>query len=212
MEIVCSAGPTLVIFNRNGRRVAERTFEESGGPLRAKLVRYDGRTRIVATAASYNWLLTLEPPTLSPLWVWALGLAGSSGALGAAWSRRRKRCGERILDRREVEEQLLESLLAFGHAGSSLRAMDRLRFYFVNWDRVAGQPDQDRRPVTELLRTFELAVIPDLIGLASLARRAKLPEALWRPLVPEAQNALSDATAVTNETSGFPPTQQRLRG
>lgn len=200
-EIACLCGPRLVVLDRRGKLLASREFEEGAGPLQVRLVRVAGGNRLVLKTADYLWLMTLQRPALSPLWYQSAPfvVAGGLVILGARWRQRRRDTAP--LARNSVQADLLEAMTAFGHSGSSRRTYDRLRFHLHNWERTIDKPDWGSAALGEKVRAFGTSVLPDLIGLAALARKAKAGHDCWVRLAPQAQLAFEELSALVRETA-----------
>jgi signal transduction histidine kinase len=76
-------------------------------------------------------------------------------------------------------------MMAFGHAGSSLGVLHRLQLHLKNWERVRERTGA-RGVLQPLLEDFENSVLPDLVRLVALSRRAQAKPQHWRPLAERA--------------------------
>jgi hypothetical protein len=72
--------------------------------------------------------------------------------------------------------------------------LDRLRYWLINWERVARETEVADTPLPRLAGEFQEAVLPELLSLASLARQGGVPRIQWQGL-PE------QGAAVTRELS-----------
>ena len=196
-EVVVAGGGRVGVLDARGRTLASRSFPT---PLTAYLARLDGRPQVVVTAGEVGHVLRLEEPLPATLLFAPLLLVGIAGA--AVLTRRRGASrAERLARAREAQGALLDAMAAFGHAGASLRVLDRLRYWLVNWERAGGQGGELRWPIPRLAGDFDRTVLPDLLRLASLARRARLPVECWRAL-PAHALAVSDGLRAATAGSG----------
>ena len=183
-EIVCTTSGNLKILDAGGRLLVEK--ELPGTSLQACLLRIGGSTCLAMAGGHDGRAVALEPPTVSPA---ALALSGGALMIGTGWVgyvvRRRRRHAESLVEEGEAQDRLLEAMIAFGHSGASLGILDRLRFHLKNWDRVRTQ-DAGQSRLASLLDDFLGSVLPDLIRLVSLARRAQVRSQYWRPLATQA--------------------------
>ena len=192
--------PFLRVLDLGGRTLAERAA--SGPILQAYSVRISGEPLLVLRTKHEIEILALRSPTVAPVVIEA-----SCAALALALSlllldRRRRRRAERVVEEGEIQEKLLDAMTAFGHAGSSLKVVDRLRFFLKNWERRAGRTDPGSEPFPGLIDDYEHAVLPDLVRLVSLARRAQVRPEYWRRLAPLGLAAAADLQRITEDTGG----------
>jgi len=149
-------------------------------------MRLAGRTHLLVVGERQARVAKVERPDVSPT---VLALVGGSLTVGLGGVgylvRRRRRRAEALVEEGEAQDRLLEAMVAFGHAGSSLGILDRLRFHLRNWDRVCVQDGGENR-LASLLDDFVGTVLPDLVRLVSLARSARVKSQHWRPLAPQA--------------------------
>jgi len=188
-EILAASPGSIGLLDARGHLLlGSEVGDDDLGSLPMRLA---GRTHILLISGRQARVATIEPPDVSPA---ALVLVGGPLLVGAGATgyvvRRRRRRGEALVDEGEAEERLLEAMVAFGHAGSSLGILDRLRFHLRNWERVRGQDGGERR-LASLLDDFVGSVLPDLVRLVSLARRAQVKSQYWRPLATQALNVSS---------------------
>ncbi|HVP38888.1 MAG TPA: ATP-binding protein [Candidatus Saccharimonadales bacterium] len=183
LEVVCSGETTVLALDDGGRLRAEW---EARRPLGgASLIRLRPRPCVLAFDGDDLRILALEPPTVSPA---ALAtLVGLTALGGAAWAylARRRRRAELLVELDEAQDRLLTAMVAFGHGGASLAILDRLRLHLGNWDRLRAQGGA-REALAPVLDDFVSTVLPDLVRLVSLARRAMVRSQHWRYLAQQA--------------------------
>jgi len=191
-EIIGSSEERVHVLDGHGRVLVSQPFPP---PLWTFAMRIAGRPRLLVTAGEVGRVQELEPalPVAVPA---AIGFAAVAGGALLVARRRREGRGERLTQAREAQRSLLDAMTAFGHAGGSLRVLDRLRYWLINWERAAGGAGTVRSPVPKLVADFEQTVLPDLMRLASLARRARLPVLCWRGLPAQAMAASAALRAV----------------
>jgi signal transduction histidine kinase len=204
-EIVCAGASSVLIRDENGEIIAE---QDLGGAVTAAVARVDEKRLVVAKALGQDniRLFTLdkspgdiaggsESSAREPLWKGIssqpqpIGLLLMGAALGVVFSlgavefrRRLKRRELRFAVSEEAQDDLLNAMSAFGHGGSSLRILDRLRFHLKNWERMregAGATDSFQR----LVETFNESTLPDLRHLVFLARKARVSPRHWESIV-----------------------------
>lgn len=197
-EIVCVGGDRVWVLDGGGKVVASARFADAPTAVLAEI---GGRPRIVAKSGRLIRVLRLEDPAPPALTAGVgLGLAVAAGAL--VTQRRRALRKRNSMSAGEAQQELLEAMVAFGHGGSSLRILDRLRYWLINRERVAA-PDATTTPLPALARDFAETVHNELVRLGTLARRAGVPAASWRPL-PRRTQAAVEALRPLAETGEFP--------
>jgi signal transduction histidine kinase len=178
-EVVAASLNAIGILDAGGRLLLETEYP--GEPVKVLPMRIEGRTRVLIATSAQERLVSLERPDASPV---ALAMAGGALAVGAGglgYAVRRRRRGEQLVERGEGQDRLLEAMMAFGHAGSSLGVLHRLQLHLKNWQRVRERAAASAA-VIPLLEDFENSVLPALVRLTALARRAEAKPPHWRPL------------------------------
>jgi signal transduction histidine kinase len=212
-EIVCRLDRALLLRNQRGAVIAERSFARQvsdsaagllEGPIDAWIARCDGENRIIAANGDSIQLLMLERTPLAsrlsasrrPLAAW-----GAAGALAIVWAtfhgrRVLKRRRDRFLSMDEAHNELLKAMAAFGHGGSSLKVIDRLRLHLKNWDRIHADGVTREELVARLRETYVETVVPEIKHIVMLARRARIPDGIWNSLQAEAGFAAEETEAI----------------
>jgi C4-dicarboxylate-specific signal transduction histidine kinase len=132
-----------------------------------------------------------------------VGFSAAVGAVAAlliavaAWIKSRAGRVVRVSDR---TLELLDAMVAFGHAGGSLRVIDRLRFHLQNWKRWAGSNSPSEATFAELCDAYTKTVLPDLSSVASMARRTGVARNSWKSLEENAHRALADLTGLLSDS------------
>jgi signal transduction histidine kinase len=206
-EIIYRMDNQLMVRDSEGTLVAERILPQY---FQAQLARYDGMDRIVIEYGGSIHILTLKPTTAMtwllvhslPLSVAALAAAVVFGVGGFHLRRyhRRRREGPMILD--GVHSDLLRTMSAFGHGGSSLRVIDRIRLHLKNWDRVQADAAARGELFARLHATFVETVMPELEHIVMLAHRAQVPEDIWSMMLVRAGIADKEMQAILAAGSG----------
>ena len=207
-EFVCQLDSMVIVGNYKGEVIAERMFTPY---VDARLARYDGRNHIVAASGDFYHIMTLVRTPLatrirgyaSRLTIAELAAAVFLAGVGGFHLRRYlKRRREKRITFDEVHNDLLTAMSAFGHGGSSLRIIDRIRLHLKNWDRVqsdaAGREELFARLRTTLMET----VVPELHHIVMLAHKAGIPEDIWGAIVPRAESAGQAMEAMLAARSG----------
>ncbi len=212
-EIVCQLGRALLLRDRKGNVIAKRSFARQApdsaatradGPIDAWIARCDGENRVIAANGDSIQILILERTPLAarisasrrPLAAWA-----AAGALATVWAtfhmrRLLKRRRERFLSMDEAHNELLKAMAAFGHGGSSLKVIDRLRLHLKNWDRIHADGVTREELVARLRETYVETVVPEIKHIVMLARRARIPDGIWNSLQAEAGFAAEETEAI----------------
>lgn len=189
-EIVCRLDSTLIVRNNRGTPIAARSFE---CPVEAGIVRYDGRNHVVAASGDSIHVMVLKrQPLAARLRAHSRRLTmAASAALVAGWTAlyvrgvlRRRR--ERRINFHEAQNALLTAMSAFGHGGSSLKVLDRLRLHLKNWDRIRSEGVTREELFARLRQTYTETVVPELEHIVMLARRAGVPDTRWNALLAQA--------------------------
>jgi signal transduction histidine kinase len=158
----------------------------AGNELNMSPMRLAGRIHLLLVGERQSRVAAVERPDVSPAVMVLVGGPLTAGLGGAGYLvRRRRRRAAALVEQGEAQDHLLEAMVAFGHAGSSLGILDRLHFYLKNWDRVRAQDGVEGR-LAPLLDDFVGSVLPDLVRLVSLARRARVRPQYWRLLATQA--------------------------
>jgi signal transduction histidine kinase len=187
-EILARSAFDAFILDNSGRIRAE-------APARATIERAAiavvGERRLpVLAAGGVIQFLQLRRPDVTPI-----GFSATVGGFAAlmiavvAWMRNRGGRAIRVSDR---STELLDAMVAFGHAGGSLRVIDRLRFHLQNWKRWADANSPSTTTFAELCDAYTKSVVPDLLNVASLARRTGVTRDAWKSLEENAQRAVDD--------------------
>ncbi len=212
-EIVCRLGRALMLRNQRGVVIAERSFARQmpdsaagrlEGPVDAWIARCDGENRIIAANGDSIQLLILErTPLAARLGASRRQLAawGAAGAFAAVWAtfhvrRMLKRRRERGISLDEAHDELLKAMSAFGHGGSSLKVIDRLKLHLKNWDRIQADGVTREELFAKLREAYVETVVPEINHIVMLARKARVPEGIWNSLRAEAGFASEETDAV----------------
>jgi hypothetical protein len=191
-EIVCRMDSVFMVRDQKGNVLAERKFVPSAD---MQIARYDGKIRIVAASSDSIYIMTLEhTPLMTRLraYSWRSMIAPLAAAVflacavGIAVRRRLIRRGTDHLVVDGARNDLLTAMSAFGHGGSSLKIIDRIRLHLKNWDRVQSDAAAREDLFTRLHATFMETVVPELKHIVMLAHRARVPEEIWGAIVARA--------------------------
>jgi signal transduction histidine kinase len=199
--LVARMDSMLMVQDRVGTLIAERKIRT---PIDVKLARYDGRNHIVAASGDSIHVMTMQRLPLttrflaySPhLTIWA-----AAAALIAVWAAFQVRLllkwrRDRQLSFEEEQNELLTAMSAFGHGGSSLKVLDRLRLHLKNWERIRSEGVTREELFARLGRTYGETVVPELRHIVMLAHKARVPEASWGTLLAEAKLAGEEMEAI----------------
>ncbi len=123
-----------------------------------------------------------------------LTIGASAAVLLGGWAvisvrRRLRRRHEQQIDFQEAQNELLTAMSAFGHGGSSLKTLDRLRLHLKNWERIRSDGVTREDLFARLQQTYRETIVPELEHLVMLARRANVPEGVWETLLSQARLA-----------------------
>jgi signal transduction histidine kinase len=191
----------LIVQDRAGTLIAVRKIRT---PIDVQLARYDGKNHIVAASGDSVHVMTLQRVPFATrllahsrrLTIWA-----AAAVLIAVWAafqvrlllkwRRERRMG---LD--EEENELLTAMSAFGHGGSSLKVLDRLRLHLKNWERMRSDDGAREELFARLGQTYGETVVPELKHIVMLAHKARVPDASWGTLLAEAKLAGEEMEAI----------------
>ena len=183
-EVVAGNLAAIGVFDARGHLLLGcEIADDERGLLPMRLA---GRNYVVVVGERQARVAAVERPDVSPTMLVLVGSSLVVGLGGAGYFvRRRRRRAEALVDAGDAQDRLLEAMVAFGHSGSSLGILDRLRFHLRNWDRMRAQ-DGGETKLGSLLDDFVGTVLPDLVRLVSLARRARVKSQHWRPLASQA--------------------------
>jgi signal transduction histidine kinase len=216
-EIVCRLDSLLIVMNPKGAPLAKRTFPRT---FEAQIARYDGMNRIVVATEDSIRIMTLAPSPLATrlrasarrssvaAYSAALFIVGSMGlAVRTHVSRR----GAQRIAVAEARNDLLTAMSAFGHGGSSLKVLDRLRLHLKNWDQVQSDTGARAELFERLRETFVETVVPEMEHIVMLARKAGFPEETWRTVVEKAGLAGQDMASILASGAEQPAADPRER-
>jgi signal transduction histidine kinase len=158
-------------------------------------MRLDGQLHAAVASSDEVRVLALKEPDADPRVLAGAGVALLAGLGSLGFVVRRRRRTDRLLEAEEARDRLLDAMVAFGHSGASLRLLDRLRLFLRNWHRVASLASEDES-LLGLLDGYENSVLPDLVGLASLAHRAEVRPEHWRHLAQHGRATLQEVRAL----------------
>ncbi len=205
-EIVRRLSKDLFILDRDGAPLACRTFPNTDADwqLFALPARYDGKGRIIAALRDSLRVMALEPtPVASRFIAYARHLAVrlAVAAILAVWvvfhvRRMLKRRRERGISLDEAHDELLKAMSAFGHGGSSLKVIDRLKLHLKNWDRIQADGVTREELFAKLREAYVETVVPEINHIVMLARKARIPEGIWNSLRAEAGFASGETNAI----------------
>ncbi len=188
-ELVCARDRQILLLDARGHRLASLNGE---GNVWAAPVMVDGRPFLAVRKGKELGLVRLEKPLSAIWWVVPALAILSAGGVAALRARQVQRVRRPALRGSDLQA-LLDALTAFGHGGASLKLLDRLRYWLINWEQVTAQCSAADTPLPALVGEFEGTVAADLVRLASLARQAAASPPIWRGMpakVSEASRAL----------------------
>jgi hypothetical protein len=193
-EIVCRMDSMFMVRDQKGNVLAERKLVPAS---EMRIARYDGKIRLVAASDDSVHVMSLErTPLAVRLSAYArrfavVILAAAVAAVVGGFHLRRylKRRGDKGIAFDEAHNDLLKAMSAFGHGGSSLKVIDRIRLHLKNWDRVQSDAAARGELIARLRTTFMETVVPELNHIVMLAHKARVPEEIWRPIAPRAELA-----------------------
>jgi len=193
-EIVCRFDSLLVVRDHEGTPIVERALVRE---FDAQLARYDGRNHIVAASDDSIHVMVMERMPVAALLrtharhlTIAMLAAAIVGGVGSFHIRRRlKRGQERRITFDAAQNDLLTAMSAFGHGGSSLKMIDRIRLHLKNWERVQSDTAARDELFARLHATFMETVMPELGHIVMLAHKAGVPEQTWSTIMPRVRLA-----------------------
>jgi len=193
-EIVSSMDREIVVRDRKGGVIARSSYQFK--PF-VDFLRCGGRDYVAAAHGDTLDIMKLQPlPLVTRLRAHSrrlmIGTAAAvfiavlvmmQGRLFLRWWREKRMTFE------EEQNELLTAMSAFGHGGSSLRVLDRLRFQLKNWGRIRTDGVAKEELFARLHQTYRETVVPELERIVMLARKAHAPEGSWSTLLAEAKRA-----------------------
>ena len=187
-EIICRLDSMLIVLDHKGTPIAEREFAYE---FKAQLARYDGRNYIVAARGDSIHVMALKRTSLVTrlradarrLMIAVLAAAIVAGVGGFHFRRYLKRRREGRITFDGAQNDLLTAMSAFGHGGSSLKIIDRIRLHLKNWEREQSDAAAREELFARLHTTFTETVVPELKHIAMLARKACVPEEIWSTIM-----------------------------
>ena len=193
-EILCWLDEALVVRDCEGTILARRSYKYEP---KVELIRSKGRDYVAATHGDTLDVMIVQPlPLETRLKAHSRRLAIGAGVamlisalvvMQARFLRRWWR--EKRMTFEEERNELLTAMSAFGHGGSSLRVLDRLRFQLKNWGRIRTDGVAKEELFARLHQTYRETVVPELERIVMLARKAHAPEGSWSTLLAEAKRA-----------------------
>lgn len=209
-EIICSLDEDLLVRDRDGVLLAERLFSFL---VDALPVRFNGKNYIAAASKDSIHIMMLErtPVAARVLGYWRpLAIGAGIASIIAGWTvfhgrRMLKKRRERKLSSYEAQSELLTAMAAFGHGGSSLKIIDRIRLHLKNWERVQADSAGRGALIAKLHETLMETVSPELEHIVMLARKAGVAEEIWSPIGARTEAAGKEMEAILAESPGESP-------
>lgn len=208
-EIVAQMGNMLTLIDSKEAVVAALRFETYRLPGNTKPIRFGGKNHLVAASMDSVCVMAFERTPLAdrtrayarPLAIGAsaIVLAASGIALLVRVALKRRR--ERRVGLLQAQDELLTAMMAFGHGGSSLKVLDRIRLHLKNWERIRAEGVTREELFGRLSQTFEETVVPEIERIMMLARRAGAPEKGWGALMADADAARAEMQGVVGSVS-----------
>ncbi len=177
------------------------------------IARYDGRNHIIAASDAFDSrhvpgayaFYDPDPGACARLTIAELAVAALLAGVGAFHLRRYlKRRGEKRFTLDEAQNDLLTAMAAYGHGGSSLKVVDRIRLHLKNWDRVQSGATAREELFAKLHATFMETVVPELKHIVMLAHKAGVPEEVWGTIISRARLAGQEMEAIVSGGSEEP--------
>ncbi|HEY5133893.1 MAG TPA: sensor histidine kinase, partial [Candidatus Krumholzibacteriaceae bacterium] len=193
-EIICRQDDILIVRDHEGTPIAERRFVgQSADQAETQLARYDGRKYIVAASGDSIHVMALKRVSVATrlgahlrrstiavaVIVTLLACVAALFIFGRLW---RRGADQMAID--EAQNDLLTAMSAFGHGGSSLKIIDRIRLHLKNWERAGSDTAARDELFANLQKTFMETVVPELKHIVMLARKARVPEETWGTILP----------------------------
>jgi len=184
-EIVCRLDSALVVRDHEGTLMATRRFTH---PVEAQLARYDGRNYVVASSRDSIHIVALKPTPLvlrlraryqpsAIAFTVIVTLLACAAVLFVLWRLWKPGADQMAVD--GARDDLLTAMSAFGHGGSSLKVIDRLRLHLKNWERIRPDGVGREELFATLHKTFVETVVPELKHIVMLTRKARVPDEIW---------------------------------
>jgi signal transduction histidine kinase len=201
-EFACQIDSMVIVGNHKGEVIAERKFTPY---TEAQFARYDGRNHVVAASGDSYHIMALERTPLatrlrahaSRLTIAELAAAVFLVGVGGFHFRRYlKKRREKHITLDEAQNDLLTAMAAYGHGGSSLKIVDRIRLHLKNWDRVQSGAAAREELFAKLHATFLETIVPELKHIAMLAHKAGVPEEAWGTIISRARLAGQEMEAI----------------
>jgi len=195
-EIICKKSDSLVVLDSSGKTTASIPFNFPTIPL-VKVANISGRNYLFAQSNKTIKLLLYEkaPPNkyltlykkrkTRSIWFFILGLmlGGVATTIGIFQLRRFNSEGKKEQDFNfNKHDELLKTMTAYGHSGTSTKIIDRLKFYIKNWSEIKRKDPEYEEKMRTLTNSFRDTLIPELSNISRLAKNCNLPEKLWEPL------------------------------
>ncbi len=208
-EILCRLENKLSVHDCNGTKIAERSFDKLGDALP---VSFNGKNHVAATSRdSIHIMILKRTPILARAFAhWRpLTVGAAVAAFVGVWvvfhgRRMLKRRREKHITFDEAQNDLLMAMAAYGHGGSSLKIVDRIRLHLKNWNRVQSDAAAREELFAKLHATFAETIVPELMHIVMLAHRADVPEGIWGAIVPRAEIADKAMDAIVAAGSANP--------
>jgi signal transduction histidine kinase len=206
-EIICRQDNILIIRDNEGTPIAERKFaDQTSDQSEAQLARYDGRNYVVAASGDLIHVMALKRATAVTRL--AAHLRSSTTAVAVivtllacaaalfVFGRLLRRGGDQLVVD-EARDDLLTAMSAFGHGGSSLKIIDRIRLHLKNWERAGSDTAARDELFANLHTTFMKTVVPELKHIVMLARKARVTEEIWGTVIARSGSAGREMEAIS---------------
>lgn len=206
-EIICRQDDVLIVRDHEGTPIAERRFVgQSADQAETQLARYDGRNYVVVASGDSIHVMALKRVSVAT----RLGvhlrrstiavavivtLLACAAVLFVLWRLWKPGGDQLVVD--EARDDLLTAMSAFGHGGSSLKIIDRIRLHLKNWERAESDTAARDELFANLQKTFMETVVPELKHIVMLARKARVPEEIWGAIMARSGSAGKTMEAIS---------------
>ncbi len=197
-EILASGGRTVAVLSAaTGRLLARRAYGQEGeesqeadtpppSPQFAVYRVADHESIFMQTQELVRTARLHRHPG-HPLLAPASFLIMMAAIVGVVADRRRQGAIERDLEAIDNEDRLLTAMTLYQHGGGSQRKLGRVGRLLKNWSDWDRHERARWEDIGDEFADYGDRLLPEIMGIAAIARRCALPPECWRTLAPNAR-------------------------
>jgi len=192
-EIICRMADSLVVLDGEGNRLAAKPVRFPGKAC-VRTGNIGGKNYLFVNDNNVIKVIALERASvIGGVYKWQkhysyifiigvlIGSLVSTFVLMKFGKGKRATINDSLDIKYREYDDLLLSLVSFGHGGSLTKVMDRIKLYLKNWGRFNG--DGEALEKLKLLgETYSNSIVPELKKISGISKRCGLPPEIYKSL------------------------------